>query len=139
MRAIVPDTAQSLHRLLKCVPPLQVRELTGDMQLTKAELAATQMIVTTPEKWDVITRKGGDVSMACLVRLLIIDEVHLLNDDRGPVIETLVARTLRQVRQTCTNVVAPGDLRHLVPKFSGTFPCMCSCANMSHSCCCMSS
>lgn len=75
----------------------QVRELTGDMQLTKAELAATQMIVTTPEKWDVITRKGGDVSMASLVRLLIIDEVHLLNDDRGPVIETLISRTLRQV------------------------------------------
>lgn len=35
--------------------------------------------------------------MAALVRLLIIDEVHLLNDDRGAVIEVLVARTLRQV------------------------------------------
>ncbi|GMH32834.1 hypothetical protein BSKO_00668 [Bryopsis sp. KO-2023] len=76
---------------------LTVKELTGDMQLTKRELAATQMIVTTPEKWDVITRKGSDVSIASLVKLLIIDEVHLLNDDRGPVIETLIARTLRQV------------------------------------------
>lgn len=75
-----------------------MRELTGDMQLTKKELSETQMIITTPEKWDVITRKGGDVSMASLVRLLIIDEVHLLNDDRGPVIETLISRTLRQVR-----------------------------------------
>ena len=37
------------------------------------------------------------MSIASLVKLLIIDEVHLLNDDRGPVIETLVARTLRQV------------------------------------------
>lgn len=27
------------------------------MQLSKKELAETQMIVTTPEKWDVITRK----------------------------------------------------------------------------------
>ena len=36
--------------------------------------------------------------MASLVRLLIIDEVHLLNDERGPVIETLIARTQRQVR-----------------------------------------
>ena len=35
--------------------------------------------------------------MAATVRLLIIDEVHLLNDERGPVIETLVARTTRQV------------------------------------------
>lgn len=30
---------------------------TGDMQLTKAEIAETQIIVTTPEKWDVVTRK----------------------------------------------------------------------------------
>lgn len=29
----------------------------GDMQMTKAEIAATQIIVTTPEKWDVVTRK----------------------------------------------------------------------------------
>jgi hypothetical protein len=74
-----------------------VRELTGDMQLSKRELTETQMIVTTPEKWDVITRKGGDVAVAAAVRLLIIDEVHLLNDERGPVIETLIARTQRQV------------------------------------------
>lgn len=56
------------------------------------------MIVTTPEKWDVVTRKGtGDVGLSQLVRLLIIDEVHLLHEDRGAVIESLVARTLRQV------------------------------------------
>ncbi len=57
-----------------------------------------QMIVTTPEKWDVVTRKStGDVQLAQVVRLLIIDEVHLLHEDRGAVIESLVARTLRQV------------------------------------------
>ena len=60
-------------------------------------LVIIQMIVTTPEKWDVITRKSSDMSLSMLVKLLIIDEVHLLNDDRGPVIEALVARTLRQV------------------------------------------
>ena len=32
------------------------------------------------------------------MKLLIIDEVHLLNDERGAVIETIVARTLRLVR-----------------------------------------
>ena len=61
-------------------------------------LSLNQMIVTTPEKWDVITRKSSDMSLSMLVKLLIIDEVHLLNDDRGPVIEALVARTLRQVK-----------------------------------------
>ncbi len=79
-------------------PGTVVRELTGDMQLSKKELAETQVIVTTPEKWDVITRKGGDVAVAQAVKLLIIDEVHLLNDERGPVIETLIARTQRQAR-----------------------------------------
>ena len=42
-------------------------------------LSLPQMIVTTPEKWDVITRKGGDVAIASLVKLLIIDEVGLLS------------------------------------------------------------
>ncbi|KAI8920167.1 Sec63 Brl domain-containing protein [Powellomyces hirtus] len=80
---------------------VSVRELTGDMQLTKAEIAATQIIVTTPEKWDVVTRKSvGDTELAQKVCLLIIDEVHLLHDDRGAVIESIVARTLRQVESS---------------------------------------
>jgi len=87
------------------------------MQLTKAEIAETQIIVTTPEKWDVVTRKPtgeGELATVCTasfahvlllrslqkVKLLIIDEVHLLNDERGAVIETIVARTIRQVEST---------------------------------------
>ncbi|XP_071902326.1 DExH-box ATP-dependent RNA helicase DExH14 isoform X2 [Coffea arabica] len=99
MKALAAEVTSTFsHRL----SPLNiiVRELTGDMQLTKNELEETQMIVTTPEKWDVITRKSSDMSLSLLVKLLIIDEVHLLNDDRGPVIEALVARTLRQVEST---------------------------------------
>lgn len=76
---------------------IQVRELTGDMQLTKAELETTQIIVTTPEKWDVVTRKSRDDLLVEKVKLLIVDEVHLLHEERGAVIETLIARTLRQV------------------------------------------
>lgn len=80
---------------------ITVKELTGDMQLTRAEILTTQVIVTTPEKWDVVTRKGNrDTELVGKVRLLIIDEVHLLHEDRGSVIETLVARTLRQVEST---------------------------------------
>ncbi|KAJ1402777.1 Winged helix DNA-binding domain superfamily [Sesbania bispinosa] len=103
MKALAAEvTATFSHRL----SPLNmtVRELTGDMQLSKNELEETQMIVTTPEKWDVITRKSSDMSLSMLVKLLIIDEVHLLNDDRGPVIEALVARTLRQVESTQTMI-----------------------------------
>ena len=45
------------------LPPLarlpQVRELTGDMSMTKQEIDQTQVIIVTPEKWDIITRKSG--------------------------------------------------------------------------------
>jgi len=56
--------------------------------------------VTTPEKWDIVTRKAGERSYAQQVRLIIIDEVHLLHDNRGPVLEAIVARTIRQVEET---------------------------------------
>ena len=56
--------------------------------------------MTTPEKWDVITRKSTDTSYTNLVRLIIIDEIHLLHDERGPVLESVVARTIRRMEQT---------------------------------------
>lgn len=62
------------------------------MNLTKSQIEETQIIVTTPEKWDIITRKSGDRLYTTLVKLVIIDEVHLLHDDRGPVLESIVAR-----------------------------------------------
>lgn len=40
------------------------------------------------------------MALTKLVKLLIIDEVHLLHGDRGPVVEALVARTLRQVESS---------------------------------------
>lgn len=57
--------------------------------------------MTTPEKWDIITRKAPDRAFTSLVRLLIIDEIHLLHDDRGPVLESIIARTIRQVSYLC--------------------------------------
>ena len=79
---------------------IKVSELTGDRQLTKQQIAETQIIVTTPEKWDVITRKATETSYTNLVRLICIDEIHLLHDDRGPVIESIVSRTIRKMEQT---------------------------------------
>lgn len=35
-----------------------------------------QVIVTTPEKWDVVTRKGGDGSLVSSVGLIMIDEAR---------------------------------------------------------------
>ena len=51
--------------------------------MNKEQINSTQIIVCTPEKWDIITRKGGERTFTQLVRLIIIDEIHLLHDDRG--------------------------------------------------------
>lgn len=100
MKALAAEMVQNFGKRLACLG-ITVRELTGDMQLTKSEILKTQMLITTPEKWDVVTRKStGDVALSQQVKLLIIDEVHLLHDDRGSVIECLVARTLRQVESS---------------------------------------
>ena len=103
MKALAAEVTAAFGRRLAPLG-VSVRELTGDTQLSKRELEETCMIVTTPEKWDVITRKSGEASTASALRLLIVDEVHLLNDERGPVIETLIARTHRQVETTQARV-----------------------------------
>ncbi|KAF2457723.1 Sec63 Brl domain-containing protein [Lineolata rhizophorae] len=100
MKALAAEVTEKLGKRLAWLG-VQARELTGDMHLTKKEIAATQIIVTTPEKWDVVTRKStGDTELVQKVRLLIIDEVHMLHDGRGAVLESLVARTERQVEST---------------------------------------
>lgn len=100
LKALAAEIVEKFTNKLKWLN-IQIRELTGDMQLTKTEILNTQIIVTTPEKWDVVTRKAsGDDDLISKVKLLIIDEVHLLHEERGSVIETLVARTLRQVEST---------------------------------------
>jgi antiviral helicase SLH1 len=100
MKALAAEVTEKLGKRLAWLG-IKARELTGDMHLTKAEILDTQVIVTTPEKWDVVTRKStGDTELVQKVRLLIIDEVHMLHDERGAVLESLVARTERQVEST---------------------------------------
>lgn len=100
MKALAAEVTEKLGKRLAWLG-VKCREYTGDMQLTKAEIVQTQVIVTTPEKWDVVTRRGtGDTELVQKVRLLIIDEVHMLHDERGAVLESLVARTERQVEST---------------------------------------
>jgi activating signal cointegrator complex subunit 3 len=107
MKALAQEVVEKFSSKLK---PFIVRELTGDMQLTRAEADSAQVIVTTPEKWDVVTRKSGtdESSLGNQCGLLIIDEVHLLADERGAVVESVVARLHRLVesRQKQVRIVA---------------------------------
>ena len=100
MKALAAEVTEKFQSRLKCLG-IKVREYTGDMSLTKKEIEETQMLVTTPEKWDVLTRKRTqDVELMAKIKLMILDEIHLLQDERGAVIEALVARTLRLVNMS---------------------------------------
>ena len=68
MKALAAEITRKFGKRLAWLN-IRVRELTGDMQLTRQEIAETQIIVTTPEKWDVVTRKpsgeGELASVSC--------------------------------------------------------------------------
>ena len=84
---------------------LVINEFSGDVDLTKEQIDKTNLFVGIPEKWDLFTRKHDDIFKN--LKLVIIDEVHLLNEDRGRVLECIVARTIRkcEILQKFTRLV----------------------------------
>lgn len=70
-----------------------VIEMTGDVTPNSQEISSSNIIVTTPEKWDGISRGWQNRNFIREVGLIIIDEIHLLGEDRGPVLEVIVSRT----------------------------------------------
>ncbi|KAJ3072433.1 Sec63 [Podochytrium sp. JEL0797] len=82
---------------------LSCGELTGDTDAKEVrEVQQSNIIVTTPEKWDSMTRRWRDYKQLMeLVQLILIDEVHLLNEPRrGAVLEVIVSR-MRTVNAEC--------------------------------------
>uniref|UniRef100_A0A2N9FIT4 DNA 3'-5' helicase n=1 Tax=Fagus sylvatica TaxID=28930 RepID=A0A2N9FIT4_FAGSY len=71
-------------------------ELTGDNEFYNIKnIQEADIILTTPEKFDAVTRyriKDGGLSFFSDISLLLIDEVHLLNDPRGAALEAIVSR-----------------------------------------------
>lgn len=93
LKALVQEQMREFQRRLTSAYGLVVNELTGDSSLSQQQISETNVIVTTPEKWDIVTRKDHDYLK--LIKLLIIDEIHLLHDLRGPVLEGIVSRVVR--------------------------------------------
>ncbi|KAI3467038.1 hypothetical protein Pfo_023701, partial [Paulownia fortunei] len=71
-------------------------ELTGDNEYYSIKsIQDADIILTTPEKFDAVTRyriKDGGLSFFSDIALVLIDEVHLLNDPRGAALEAIVSR-----------------------------------------------
>ncbi|MEN2499735.1 MAG: activating signal cointegrator 1 complex subunit, partial [Marteilia pararefringens] len=97
MKSLASEITATFCQMLK---PLKALECTGDTLPSRKEIESSNIIVSTPEKWDIITRKStGDTDLVSICKLLIIDEVHLLASDRGAVLESIVARLFIQIEK----------------------------------------
>ncbi|XP_046501087.1 probable ATP-dependent DNA helicase HFM1 isoform X3 [Equus quagga] len=103
---------------------LNCKELTGDTVMDDLfEIQHAHIIMTTPEKWDSMTRKWRDNSLVQLVRLFLIDEVHIVKDEnRGPTLEVVVSRmkTVQSLSHTLENTSSIIPMRFVA--VSATIP-----------------
>lgn len=86
---------------------LRCFELTGDTDPNDVpDINSYNIVLTTPEKWDSVTRRWKDhASFVENVCLLLIDEVHLLGSERGATLEAVVSR-MKAVRSDKCRIVA---------------------------------
>lgn len=84
-------------RLKNINPSLECAMLTGDSSESYSSIQDVEnahLILTTPEKWDLITRKWTDnFFLIGSVKLILIDEVHFIGTvDRGACLEAVICR-----------------------------------------------
>jgi len=74
------------------------------------DLSSAHMILTTPEKWDSITRKWTEnFFVLASVKLVLVDEVHLLGDEsRGSCLEAILSR-MKSIQRAATRVNVSQD------------------------------
>ncbi|GMJ01182.1 ROCK-N-ROLLERS [Hibiscus trionum] len=99
-------------------------ELTGDNEsYSTRNIQEADIILTTPEKFDAVTRyriKDGGLSFFSDIALILIDEVHLLNDLRGAALEAIVSRIKMLARNPEMKSSALASVRFLA--VSATIP-----------------
>jgi len=93
LKALVRERIEDWKVRLERKLHRKVVELTGDVSPDIRAISEADVIVTTPEKWDGISRSWQTRNYVRDVALIVIDEIHLLGEDRGPVLEVIVSRT----------------------------------------------
>eukprot|EP00252_Welwitschia_mirabilis_P011890 TRINITY_DN2641_c0_g2_i1.p1 TRINITY_DN2641_c0_g2~~TRINITY_DN2641_c0_g2_i1.p1 ORF type:complete len:1287 (-),score=253.33 TRINITY_DN2641_c0_g2_i1:150-3629(-) len=71
---------------------LKVVELQGESTTDLKLLEKGQIIISTPEKWDALSRRWKQRKLVQQVSLFIVDELHLMGGEGGPILEVIVSR-----------------------------------------------
>ncbi|XP_051869190.1 probable ATP-dependent DNA helicase HFM1 [Pristis pectinata] len=103
---------------------LMCKELTGDTEMDDYfEIQDAHIIITTPEKWDTMTRKWRDNSLVQLVQLFLIDEAHVVKDEsRGATLEVVVSRMKTVQSAVLRSSKQPADKALRFVAVSATIP-----------------
>lgn len=86
---------------------IQLAVITGDGDPAESfhDLASSQFILTTPEKWDSLTRRWTEkFFLFSSVKLFLVDEVHMIADgSRGCCLEAIIMR-MKTIQKAAQNV-----------------------------------
>ena len=100
LKALARERLADWRRKFGQLLGVSVLELTGDHTPDMRALQRADVLITTPEKWDGVSRSWHRRGYVQKVGLVILDEVHLLGEDRGPILEVIVSRMRYIASQT---------------------------------------
>ncbi|KPI90822.1 putative DEAD/DEAH box helicase-like protein [Leptomonas seymouri] len=86
-------------------------------------VSQANILVTTPERWDSITRRWKETEVMAIVNsvaLLLLDEVHTVQEERGAAMEAIVSRVKAIQAATAHDAVNCAATR--IVAISGTLP-----------------
>ncbi|KAM9895009.1 hypothetical protein OXX79_008339 [Metschnikowia pulcherrima] len=92
MKALVRERVDDWRERITKNTNHKLVELTGDSLPEAKDVREASIIITTPEKFDGISRNWQTRKFVQEVSLVIMDEIHLLASDRGPILEMIVSR-----------------------------------------------
>lgn len=80
------------HHKFSSLLGIKVVKLTGETGTDLKLLAKGQIIVTTAEKWDILSRRWKQRKNVQNIHLFIVDELQLIGGEDGPVLEIVCSR-----------------------------------------------
>uniref|UniRef100_A0AAR2M1Z7 U5 small nuclear ribonucleoprotein 200 kDa helicase n=1 Tax=Pygocentrus nattereri TaxID=42514 RepID=A0AAR2M1Z7_PYGNA len=80
------------HQKFQDVLNKKVVILTGETSTDLKLLGKGDIIISTPDKWDILSRRWKQRKNVQNVSLFIVDEAHLIGGENGPVLEVICSR-----------------------------------------------
>lgn len=78
----------------------KVAMLTGETASDLKHLQASAIVISTPENWDVLSRRWKQRKAVQNVNLFVVDELHLIGGEPGPCLEVVTSRMRYIAAQT---------------------------------------